>query len=278
MQHLAFQSDLHLRYRFCTKEALAHPAKMHLGLLLWIVEHLTQPGDTVCDPMAGIGSTALAALTQRNVILRELEPRWVAECHRTAARVIDAAGLFAGQIDIQQGDAMKPWNVQADCVVMSPPYACRAASNANTRVGTLPHRIRALESGSMGERWQKFLTQPSAGADGAIRFFYGDHPDQVGHLRGARYWQSMEAIYTNAYVALRPGGRMVLVIKDHIKAGQRVSIVDDTIALCVRLGFSLEDCFSRKLTTFSLWQRRRKERGEPIIEEEDVIVLRKAQP
>jgi DNA modification methylase len=38
-----------------------------------IIEAYTQPGDTVLDPMAGIGTTAIAALMGRNVICVEME-------------------------------------------------------------------------------------------------------------------------------------------------------------------------------------------------------------
>src|SRR5260221_9882423 len=92
---LELGSDLSLRYRYFTKASMAHPAKLHLGLLAWIVERYTVPGETILDPMAGIGSTAYAALLQRNVILRDVEPRWLGLAHENAAELIREAGPFS---------------------------------------------------------------------------------------------------------------------------------------------------------------------------------------
>lgn len=276
---LELGSDLALRYRYFTRESMAHPAKLHLGLLAHIVERHTAPGDTICDPMAGIGSTAYAALLQRNVILREIEPRWLALAHENAAAIIREAGLFAGTIDIGQADARKPWNVRPQHIIFSPPYACEMSSNQFRAQGVLSHKQRLLaeQPGKLGQRWRILLEreqlQPSSA--GSIQFHYGAHPDQVGTFRGDRYWQAMTDIYTQARAALS-GGVMVLVIKDHIRRGARVCVADDTVALCTRLGFRLVERYARQVYPLSLWQRRRKEQGEPVVEEEDVLVFTEA--
>ena len=273
---LKLGSDLALRYRYFSRESLAHPAKLHLGLLAWIVERYTLPGDTIADPMAGIGSTAYAALLQRNVILREIEPRWLALAHENAAAIIREAGLFAGAIDVDQADARQPWGVQVDHVVFSPPYSCEMSSNTFRRQGILSHKQRVLaeQPGRLGQRWRLLLereqTQP--GSAGSIQFHYGEHPAQIGYLRDAAYWEAMAAIYTQARAALR-GGKMILVIKDHIRRGVRVCVADQTVRLCETLGFALEARHARRVYPLSLWQRRRKERGEPIVEEEEVLIF-----
>lgn len=277
LDRLHLGSDLALRYRHFTKASMAHPAKLHLGLLLWIIERYTAPTDTICDPMAGIGSTALAALSQRNVILREIEPKWLACAHENAAQIIREAGLFAGAIEIGQGDARQPWGITCDHVLFSPPYACEMSSNAFRRQGVLSHKQRLLaeQPGRLGQHWRILLereqTQP--GSAGLIQFHYGAHPDQVGTFRGGRYWQAMTDVYTQARAALRGHGRMILVIKDHIRRSERVCVADQTVALCESLGFRLVDRARREVYPLSLWQRRRKEQGQPIVEDEDVLVF-----
>lgn len=265
-------SDLSLRYRYFVKASLAHPAKLHLGLLAWLVNRYTTPGDTILDPMAGVGSTLYAALLQRNVILREIEPRWLALAHENAARVIQEAGMFAGAIDIGQADAREPWNAQADHVIFSPPYACRAAPTKNLRVGILAHRLRNIAP-DRRQGWLRVLNEES-GANGALRFHYGEHSAQIGHLRNAPYWAAMTQIYASARTALRPDGLMILIIKDHIKDGVRVCVAEQTAMLCEELGFRLHARHARRVYPLSLWQRRRKERGLLVIEEEDVLVFR----
>ncbi len=266
-------SDLSLRYRYFVRASMAHPAKLHLGLLAWIIERYTRPGDTILDPMGGIGSVLYAALLQRSVILRDVEPRWLALAHENAALILREAGFFAGAIDIGQADAREPWGVRADHIIFSPPYSC-AMGVSNTAVkGVASHRARkALEAGTKYARiWERAASVP--GCDAALRLHYGAHPAQIGHWRGDRYWSAMADVYTHARAALKPGGRMALVIKDHIRNGARVCVAAQTVELCEALGFRLIDRAVRRVYPLSLWQRRRKEKGEPVIEDEDVLVF-----
>jgi predicted RNA methylase len=130
---LELGSDRAIRLHHFTDESFQHPAKMHAGLLLWIVGRYTTPGQTICDPMYGIGTTGLAALLQRNVIGLEIEPPFLAEAHRNAAIVVDAGGLFAGRITIAAHDARTPWPLPADVVLFSPPYGCDASGGVSRR-------------------------------------------------------------------------------------------------------------------------------------------------
>jgi DNA modification methylase len=271
-------SDLVIRYQWFTKESLGHPAKLHLGLLQWLIDRYTTPGETVCDPMAGIGSILLAATQQRNVIAREIEPRWLTMCHENAAHIHRQAGLLAGTIDVGQADAREPWGYQADHIIFSPPYACSVASTPTAK-GMTSHQIRArlAKLGGYDKAWDRLLRAYDQGQGGVVAAYvmhYGQHSAQIGHWRGDRYWQAMTQVYAQAAAALRPGGSMILVIKDHIRKGQRIRIADETAARCEALGFSLHARHTRRVWPLSLWQRRRKERGEPIVEEEDVLVFR----
>lgn len=276
---LDFGSDRAVRLRHFTDESFEHPAKMHAGLLLWIVETYTLPGQTICDPMYGIGTTGLAALLQRDVIGYEIEPRFLAEAHRNAAHMREAGGLFAGQITIEAHNARLPWPRPADVVLFSPPYGCDASGGISRR-RVIPEKIAqlALLPGKRGARWRHLATKLESGSMASLVFHYGDHPAQIGPLRGARYWAAMEAVYTQAHASLRPGGKMILVIKDHIKKGVRVRVADQTAALCESLGFVLITRHARHVQQMSLWQRRRKERGDPVVEDESVLVFARGEP
>jgi len=85
----------------------------------------------------------------------------------------------------------------------------------------------------------------------------------------------MHAVYKQAHEALRPGGQLILILKDHIKDGQRVPTAQMTIVLCQQIGFHLAERFQRLVHPLSLWQRRRREQGLPVVEEEDVLIFRK---
>lgn len=273
-------TDRALRQRLFTAESFAHPAKAHLGFVQHLIDRYTAPGQTILDPMAGIGSTALALLSQRNVILREVEPSFLAQAHRNVAYLIDAAGMFAGHATVGYGDAMQPWTDCADVVLCSPPYGCSVAASARGGKGMTSTQIRTrlARLDRYDPAWDRLVhaldsATTGHGVKGAHLMHYGSHPAQIGHWRGARYWQAMRVIYGHAHTALPAGGVMILILKDHIRDGQRVCTVATTIALCEQLGFRLVDRVQRRAFPLSLWQRRRKERGEPIVAEEDALIL-----
>src|SRR5258707_1275684 len=270
---LDFGSDLHLRNKWFTPESLAHPAKLHLGLLHWLIERYTKPGDTIADPMAGIGSILYAATLQRAVIAREIEPRWLEIAHRNAAHIYHEAGLFVAPMSVSQHNARETWDYQADHIIFSPPYGNESSTTPNAK-RSLPYRLQVKQD-VLGERWKKFLAKPGPGAVTANAFHYGSHLAQIGHFRGKRYWDAMTDIYTQAHHALRPGGFLILIVKDHINEGKRVHTADGTVFTCQDLGFVLHARHQRRVFPLSLWQRRRKEAGLPVVEEEDVLVFRK---
>jgi len=181
---LELGSDLSLRYRYFSRESLAHPAKLHLGLLAWLLDRYTKPGDTIADPMAGIGSTAYAALLQRHVMLREIEPKWLAFAHENAAIILREGGMFAGTINIAQADARLPWGYTADHIIFSPPYACAVASTPTAK-GMTSHQIRARLAGVEGgydKAWDRLLRAYDSGRGGVVAAYvmhYGQHPAPV---------------------------------------------------------------------------------------------------
>lgn len=268
-----FGSDLHLRNRYFIPESKSHPAREHLGLLHYLVEKYTHPGDTIADCMCGSGSILYAATLQRNVIAREIEPRWLEITYRNVAHMYQQTGLFAsfvGQMNVGSHDACEPWDYQADCVLFSPPYGNAASSS--------PLAHRALRYKQLpGKRWKSLLThvESQQGSWGSVMFHYGTHPAQIGHFRGKRYYAAMTRIYANAYECLPSGGLLILILKDHILHGKRVETTLATVALCEGLGFVLVAHHQRTLSQLSLWQRRRKEAGLAVVEEEDVVVFRK---
>jgi predicted RNA methylase len=267
---LTFGTDVALRSRWFVPASFQHPAKLHLGLLHWIVERYTKPGETIADPMAGSGSVLYAATIQRNVVAREIEPRWLALLRENAAHITLLAGLFAGSIDIGQADAREPWGYQADHVIFSPPYGNEASSS--------PLAHRALKYQQLeGRRWKSLLArvEEQQGSWGSVMFHYGTHALQIGHFRGKRYWQAMHLIYTQASASLRQHGYLILIVKDHIRDRKRMATAALTINVCEELGFRLYAHHQRHLQNLSLWQRRRKERGEPVVEEEDILVFKK---
>ena len=67
MRTIRFKNDTRLRKKLFVSDAMSHPAKGHIGMWQQIIEDYTHEGDTVLDPMAGIGTSLVAALMGRNV-------------------------------------------------------------------------------------------------------------------------------------------------------------------------------------------------------------------
>src|SRR3972149_4572012 len=73
---ISFKRDTSFRKQFFVPDSFAHPAKMDAQLLIWIVGHYTEAGETILDPMAGSGTTMLACGLGRNIVLVELEEKF----------------------------------------------------------------------------------------------------------------------------------------------------------------------------------------------------------
>ena len=118
------------------KDALVHPAKFPETMAQEFIEFFTKQGETVLDPMAGTGSTLIAALRAgRNSYGIELNPKYA----EIAQQIIEEERAVLGQrveslkSEIINSDAstasdLRPFDVAQgrpltfDYVLTSPPY------------------------------------------------------------------------------------------------------------------------------------------------------------
>lgn len=260
-----FPVDVGLRRRLFVSDVFSHPAKLHLGLLQKLIDVYTYPGDTILDPMAGTGSLMIAATQQRNVILRDLQSEYVAMMQSSVAAVHRYAGLFGGLIDIDTADAKTLNCPPFDHVIFSPPYGFQARTSSTIEV-----RLKRLKDMDADPRWLRKFTNMSSD-----HFCYAGGNENSGNKSGESYWQDMRLIYSSIIRLLPSGGCLILILKNHIRAGQLIDIVARTVDEVQALGPGLVAKHGRLVHPLSLWQRRRKEQGQPIVEVEDVLVFRK---
>jgi DNA modification methylase len=109
-------------------DAVAHPAKMNTALLRYLIERYTKPGETLCDPMSGSGSTGmLGALHGRNAVLVELEAKFVKWQEEARQRLEALPSLTEkGKVTIIKGDARNLSRLlgrSPDAEIVSPPYS-----------------------------------------------------------------------------------------------------------------------------------------------------------
>jgi DNA modification methylase len=110
------------------KGVLVHPAKFPETLAQEFIEFFTKRGENVLDPMAGTGSTLVAALRAgRNSYGIELNPKYaeIAKQIIEDERTVLGTAVSSLQSQILDGDAGKITNYQLpliDYVLTSPPY------------------------------------------------------------------------------------------------------------------------------------------------------------
>ena len=185
------------------KGVLVHPAKFPETMAQEFVEFFTKKGQTVLDPMAGTGSTLVAALRcGRNSYGIELNPKY-AEIAREivaqerAALAGDAAGLAA---EVIQGDASLAVDYHlpnADYMLTSPPYwdmlHAKGAQNQKKR----------RESNEMD-------------------VVYSDDPHDLGNVHDYEdFLARLVAIYSGLKPLLREKAYLTIIVKN-VKKGGRI--------------------------------------------------------
>ena len=126
IKEICFPQDTTERKKWFKAASFSHPAKMHLSLQLYLIEHYTQPGDTILDPMFGSGSLLVACALGRNVIGIELEQKFVDMAKANWEKIKSQGSMLGytmGEATILQGDARQLPEVLADSCIFSPPFA-----------------------------------------------------------------------------------------------------------------------------------------------------------
>lgn len=260
-----FRSDVALRKRYFTPEVFSHPAKAHLLLIQKLVQRYTLPGETILDPMAGTGTLLLAATVQRNVILRDLEPSYVALIESSIPIIRRAGGLFCGSIDVGIADAHTITCPAFDHILFSPPYGFE------TGKGITPERLTEFQTRGWTDKLGGYAAKTMTGG-----FQYEGGSSNIGNKTGRSYWKEMRCVYARLADLLTGPGLMILVLKNHYRRGKLIDVVAQTIVECEALGFALAERHARSVDHPSHWQRRRVEQGLPIVQHEDILVFRKA--
>ena len=165
-------------------DAVAHPAKMHVGFCEYLITRYTKPGETILDPMAGAGTTAVVgASLGRDVVAVELEEKFVKWQQGMKERVEEAPMLLKGEITIIRGDARKLTELlyqKVDNAVMSPPYSLGIGNGMGESTEKLA-REKALGNHGIGSYVDAVVTSPAYNTrtDGG-----GINQTGIPHVRG----------------------------------------------------------------------------------------------
>jgi DNA modification methylase len=185
------------------KTVLVHPAKFPETMAQEFIEFFTKTGATVLDPMAGTGSTLIAALRcGRNSYGIELNPRYA----EIAQQIISAERASLGQrvedlaSEVITGDATRAADFGlplCDYVLTSPPY------------WDMLHAKGAQ-------------TQKKRRTSSDLDVFYSDDPNDLGNLHDyEEFLAKLVAIYIGLKPLLKEKAYLTVIVKN-IKKGGRI--------------------------------------------------------
>lgn len=246
-----------------------HPAKMLPAIARAAVEAYTDPGDIVCDPMCGIGTTLVEAVhLGRDAVGVEYEPQWA---DLAAANVAYARASGAtGHGEVVTGDGRYVSSLVDPAlrglvalVLTSPPYG-----------PSLHGRVR---------------TRPGQGVT-KYNFTYSSDPANLGAVCLDALLQATRDILVSCARLLRPGGVVAMTVRPWRRAGEFIDLPGALGRAGEEAGLVL---FERNVAllaglrgnglvpraSFFALERARKSRrrGVPhlVIAHEDVLVFRK---
>jgi DNA modification methylase len=191
------------------KGVLQHPAKFPETLAEEFIRFFTKEDGTVLDPMAGTGSTLVAALrARRRSIGIELNEKYVAIARRILAEEIEAQGKRFPkkyQPRLFHADAAAASELDLppiDYVLTSPPYWDML-------------RMR----GSATQKKRK---------DSGLDVFYSDDPRDLGNVADyEKFLEGLCRIYEALYPLLKPQAYLTIIVKNVKKGGRMYPLAWD---------------------------------------------------
>lgn len=242
--------DTDLRRRLFVEEAMWHPAKADINMLMDIVEYISTEGEVLLDPFGGIGSLMVATTIGRHVITIELQEGYHQLQLRTWNEILKDGAI--GRFMALRGDTRLLLPIPCDHVITSPPYSNVLATPNERLMGQA-----AVEKGGMS--YQALYQEKDPANFGAMPIF--------------QYNQMMERIYRGMVQSVRVGGTITIIIKDITKDGKRVYLSSWVERSMKQLGLESYGWFKRK--AHGIASDVRKSQGLDAIEDEDIMVYRR---
>jgi DNA modification methylase len=184
------------------KGVLVHPAKFPETMAQEFIEFFTKEGETVLDPMAGTGSTLIAALRcGRNSYGIELNGKYAEIAEQIIAEERESIGPSVENLksEIINGDATRATDYQLpviDYVLTSPPY------------WDMLHAKGAQ-------------TQKKRRTSAALDVFYSDDPNDVGNMHDyEEFLETLVGIYAGLQPLLKERAYLTIIVKNVKKGGK----------------------------------------------------------
>jgi DNA modification methylase len=188
------------------KDVLRHPAKFPETMAQEFIEFFTQRGQVVFDPMAGTGSSLVAALRAgRNSYGLELNPQYAEIARQVIAAERDTLGetvpglkaaLFTGDAAALPDILISQAVPTIDYVLTSPPYWDML-------------RVR----GAQTQRLRRTTAE--------LDVHYSDSPNDLGNIADyGEFLDRLVSIYASLKPFLRQGAYLTIIVKNIKKGGR----------------------------------------------------------
>jgi DNA modification methylase len=204
------------------KGVLLHPAKFPETMAQEFIEFFTKKNENVLDPMAGTGSTIIAALRSgRNSYGIELNPRYAEIAQQVIAQERTELGLAVKSLNsvLIQGNAAKAGDYQLPLihyVLTSPPY------------WDMLHAKGAE-------------TQKKRRASSELDVFYSTNPEDVGNINNYdNFLEQLVLIYAGLKPHLGNKAYITIIVKN-VKKGGRIYPLAWDLARELGKFFTLKD-------------------------------------
>ena len=240
------------------QESFHHPAKMHIELARWIIDKYSKVGDTVLDPMAGIGTSVIEAqLLNRIPYAIELESRWAKLIASASNSMNKGVVLPMTPVNVVRGDATKATSYdpvpETDLIILSPPYGIQ------------------LSGGGIAKKQRPGGLTPYDTEK--------DNKNNIGNylLESKEYNRSMGEVYKHCYEKAKSMSYMVTVTKNYYWKGEYKRLDMMTNALGVAKGWEFIDYHTFQLPYLSMWQKMNMKKfpERKVIDHEIVLVFQK---
>jgi len=245
-----FPPDTEYRKQLFPPKVNKHPAKANVFLVQSIIDYVSEPEQTIMDIMAGSGTILIGALLGRRIVAIDISKKYVEELILPALEFMES--YHTGISDFITTINQPCQNVLPlpgiDHIIFSPPYAqiMKTKGKDSFTIDTLGDEAAEYHQGALNV--------------GAVNEFL------FAHL--------MEAVYQKCYNSLKPSGTLTVIIKDHMKDRQRVSLSGTVTTACIPIGFELQDWFKWRAPGSSYTNVYRS-RGWEVVDDEDIIILRR---
>lgn len=249
---IKFPSDTDYRRGMFPKEVNQHPAKANVFLVQSIIEYVSKEEDTIMDIMAGTGTIMLGALIYRNVICVEINEKFMQLQLQAQQRIAEIDETAAARISMFNLPCQRflPVPDLADHIIFSPQYA-----------GILKTKGTDAWNRDLGYDFEA----------------YSSHPLNLGTMSEFLWAMEMATVYQKCFESLKSPGSMTLIIKDHIRAGERMGLTQRAIDSSVEVGFSYDPAEHFKWAAPGMaYTAARRAKGIEVVDDEDIVVLRKA--